>query len=389
MNTVPLPAKGKRLESRHFLHSIPVNLFLRSYYQSENTMEYQELNNYEISAIVSYSIAFNCEEARRRFAEEFDKDPPPVRTLRDWKKRFQETLSVIPRPRVGDHSDRRLSDEKREEVVRAFEEDPTTSQRKVSCATGISVSSVNKILKEENVRPFKFTKVQELLDNDFAARLDFCHNVIRRTQRDRYFVEKLAFSDEATFHLNGYVNSHNRFIYANSNPYATCEKPLKSPSVTCWAMVAPVFGIKFTIIDETMNGARYLTILNDIVFPCLRERKHRSIIYQQDGAPCHFANAVRNALNEHLPGRWIGRGSDFPWPPRSPDLSVLDFWLWGDVRNRLYQNPRPKTICELKERLTTILNCVSSEVIARSYKSFFKRCELCSENGGHHIEQFL
>ena len=149
MNTVQLPAKGKRLESRHFLHSIPVNLLLLPI---GITMEYQELNNCEISAIVSYSIAFNCEEARRRFAEEFDKNPPPVRTLRDWKKRFQETLSVIPRPRVGDHSNRRLSDEKLEEVVRAFEEDPTTSQRKVSCATGISVSSVNKIvLKEENV----------------------------------------------------------------------------------------------------------------------------------------------------------------------------------------------------------------------------------------------
>ena len=150
-----------------------------------------------------------------------------------------------------------------------------------------------------------------LLDNDFAARLEFCNNVIRRTQRDRNFVEKLAFSNEATFHLNGSVNSHNRFIYATSNPYATCEKPLKSSAVTCWAMVSPVFGIKFTIIDETMNEARYLTFLNNrpTVFPLLRERRHWSIIYQQDGAPCHFANAVRNALHENLglPGPTMDR----------------------------------------------------------------------------------
>ena len=47
----------------------------------------------------------------------------------------------------------------------AFEEDPTTTETNVNHATGISVSSVNKILKEENMRPIKFNKVQESLDN--------------------------------------------------------------------------------------------------------------------------------------------------------------------------------------------------------------------------------
>jgi hypothetical protein len=30
---------------------------------------------------------------------------------------------------------------------------------------------------------------------------------------------------------------------------------------------------------------------------------------QQDGAPAHFAVSVRDVLNEHFPGRWIGHGN--------------------------------------------------------------------------------
>jgi hypothetical protein len=45
-----------------------------------------------------------------------------------------------------------------------------------------------------------------------------------------------------------------------------------------------------------------------------------------DGAPAHHAAPVRNWLNEHFDERWIGRGEPFRWPPRSPDLTPLDFF---------------------------------------------------------------
>ena len=50
-------------------------------------------------------------------------------------------------------------------------------------------------------------------------------------------------------------------------------------------------------------------------------------------APAHFALSVRVVLNEHFPGRWIGRGSPtspapLSWPPHSPDLTTPDNSLW-------------------------------------------------------------
>ena len=55
--------------------------------------------------------------------------------------------------------------------------------------------------------------------------------------------------------------------------------------------------------------------------------------YQHDGAPPHYTLAVRVFLDNAFQGKVVGRGAGtFPfrgqeWPPRSPDLTVMDFWF--------------------------------------------------------------
>ena len=49
--------------------------------------------------------------------------------------------------------------------------------------------------------------------------------------------------------------------------------------------------------------------------------------FQHDGAPPHYTNRVRELLNELLPNRWLGRGGPVAWPPRSTDLTPLDYYL--------------------------------------------------------------
>ena len=56
----------------------------------------------------------------------------------------------------------------------------------------------------------------------------------------------------------------------------------------------------------------------------------------QDGAPPHFPVDVRNHLNERFPHRWIGRDSEFSWPPRSPDMNPLDYYVWGNMKDFVY-----------------------------------------------------
>jgi len=59
--------------------------------------------------------------------------------------------------------------------------------------------------------------------------------------------------------------------------------------------------------------------------------------FQHDGAPPHYTRCVREYLNESLPDRWLGRGGPVAWPPRSPDLTHLDYYLWCHVKTLVYE----------------------------------------------------
>ena len=89
-----------------------------------------------------------------------------------------------------------------------------------------------------------------------------------------------VFSDEATFYLNGSINLQNTFICAEENPHAVIVKPLKSASITCWAMVSPHHGIVHNVQNETMNGQSYQSILEEKVVPLLIGRRNRRQFYQ-------------------------------------------------------------------------------------------------------------
>jgi hypothetical protein len=70
-------------------------------------------------------------------------------------------------------------------------------------------------------------------------------------------------------------------------------------------------------------GSEMLPYLEEDVPLDIRGR----MLYRHDGAPAHFCRVVRGYLDEHYPHWWIGQGGLVAWPPRSPDLNPLDFYL--------------------------------------------------------------
>ncbi|GBM06963.1 hypothetical protein AVEN_239667-1 [Araneus ventricosus] len=71
---------------------------------------------------------------------------------------------------------------------------------------------------------------------------------------------------------------------------------------------------------------------------------------------------MRKVLNEKFHRRWIGREGSIPWPSRSPDIKPLDFFLWGYVKNIVYQSPILDTD-ELKSRITAAIQTVDSAML--------------------------
>ena len=113
------------------------------------------------------------------------------------------------------------------------------------------------------------------------------------------------------------------------------------------------------------------------------------------GATSDYALRIRQLLNREFPGRWMGRGSarhpaPVAWPPRSPDLTPLDFWVWGHLKQQIFtQDFRPRTIDELKDairRAVAELN-EDEEVRVRVFGEFRRRLDECVRRGGQSVER--
>ena len=92
--------------------------------------------------------------------------------------------------------------------------------------------------------------------------------------------------------------------------------------------------------SDRMTGQNYLDFLQNELPKQLEDvplATRIAMYFQYDGAPSHYTRHVMQHLNDTFPNRWIGRGSTINWPPRSPDLTPLDFCLWGMMKSEVYR----------------------------------------------------
>ena len=126
-----------------------------------------------------------------------------------------------------------------------------------------------------------------------------------------------------------YVKKQNCRIWGTENPHAYIEKPTKSKRVTVWygfwsrGIIGSFFFENERGETVTVNGHRYRAMLNEKI----KEEDIGNIWFQQDGATCYTAEATLDVLCPVFEDRIISRRADVVWPPRSWDLSPLDYYL--------------------------------------------------------------
>jgi hypothetical protein len=200
----------------------------------------------------------------------------------------------------------------------------------------------------------------------------------------------MLFSDEAVFYVEGEVNKQNHRYWSDANPsWVDPCKGAGGGKVMVWCgiwdtrIVGPVF------IDGTLNGERYLSMLRDDVLPTLlNPQGDFPTFFQQDGAPPHYATEVRQFLDEQFPGHWIGRRGPVEWPPRSPDLTPLDFYLWGHLKSIVYE-VKINNVAHLCRRIEEACASVDPTTLRRVQQDWHKRLQLCIQRNGGHIEHVL
>ena len=332
----------------------------------------------------------------RAFNDKYPGKNVSHRYVIDLVQKFLDTGSVcnqkIQQPRV-------LDEGSQVEIIGHFAMDPNTSVRKVARKTNISTGSVHKALKLNKFFPYKIQMFQQLCEDDCDRRIQFCEEMSQKITEDPNLLKNICFSDESTFFLNGFVNKHNCRYWDNTNPFVFREDHTQFPEkVNVWAgilgdeIIGPVF------IEGNLTGQLYLQCLEDVIDPLITQSvetqvdgdgnmmlNEEKLHFQQDGAPPHYAVPVREWLNERFPRRWIGRRGIQEWPARSPDLTPLDFFLWGYLKTEVYKTP-VHDLPELRARISRECRNITRETFEKVRREFENRLYYCLANNGSHFE---
>lgn len=311
---------------------------------------------------------------------------PKKQGLEQWKTKLLSTGTLHNLPHTMPKVTRTTDNI---EAVRGMvEENANVSVRQIRNQLGISIGTVHKILTEDlNLYPYKAQVVQELKPGDPEARSSFARQMMGHRLEHPEFPDNLIFFDEALFHVEGVPNRQNYRTWAESNPNIIISESLHPQYVHALmgigrhGLIGPFF------FDGTVTGQRYLDKLRDDVVPALQNWPNRqNLVLVQDGAPAHHSKIARAYLDQQFTN-WIGRASKFiAWPARSPDLTPMDFYLWGHLKQKLYRGQVFPNLDVLRERIREEAAQVPLDMIRNALDNFWKRLLICERNGGLSVE---
>lgn len=320
---------------------------------------------------------------------------PSAHAITTWVRNFEETGSALKKKPPGGIPTVRTP-ENIATARAAIERSPRRSVRQHASSLGIKRRSLQRILHELDFHPYKLQIVQLLNERDPASRMEFSIQILAKINEDANFLGNLWISDEAHFHLNGFVNKQNFRYWAQDNPCEFHQRPLHSAKVTIWCAVSchGVIGPYFFERDDgsavTVTSARYVEMLQTFFTPRLYELNLNveNMWFQQDGATSHTARQSMAAVRQLFGTRIISRNGDIAWPARSPDLSVCDFFLWGYLKGKVYRT-RPATIHELKENIENEITAIPQDLLHRAFQSFRNRLVECERRMGAHLSDVI
>jgi len=142
--------------------------------------------------------------------------------------------------------------------------------------------------------------------------------------------------------------------------------------------IGPIF------FDATITTAAYMGTFNT----CGNQLDNEEFsigYFQQDGATSHASQAIMAEIQSSLGDRLISKRL---WPPRSPDLTPPDYFLWGYLKGRVYQN-KPRTIDALKANITEEFQAVTADVLAKTFQNMTRQIQSCLDANGGHFQHML
>lgn len=325
----------------------------------------------------------NAYQAERLYAERY---PGRHHPCRKYFKILEEKFRAQPNE---NEQNTFIIDEATEiNVLASVEINKNASTREIGSALDISRESVRRILRKHGYKSYKYQLHQHLYEADAGRRVHYCNWLLE----NRNIVSRILFTDESRFTNNGMFNRNNLRYWSQENLHEFKEGNHQEVfGVNVWAGIVGTRIIGPILFQGTLNGIRYLNFLENEIEGFLGElpmNLRRSIYYQQDGAPTHNLRDVSNYLENRFQNKVISTYGHTRWPARSPDLTPMDFFLWGYVKERVYSSSS-RNLQELEIKIRQAFATITAQMLERVVRETISRAQKCTEVEGMHFEQLL
>ena len=103
---------------------------------------------------------------------------------------------------------------------------------------------------------------------------------------------------------------------------------------------------------------------------------------------CHTAEAALYVLRPIFEDCIVSRRADGVWLARSYDLTPLDYYLWGAVKDKCYAN-KPEAINVLKDNIREAIGEIQLHTIDNVHKNWTDRVGYCMASRGSHLNEII
>ncbi|GFW85833.1 putative transposable element [Trichonephila clavipes] len=140
--------------------------------------------------------------------------------------------------------------------------------------------------------------------------------------------------------------------------------------------------------NVTVNGDRYRAIITNFFFPELNNHDAQELWFQQDDAICHTARATIDLLKDTFGDRLISRFGPVNWPPRSCDLTPLDYFLWGYVKSLVYAD-KPQTLDHLSDDIRRVIADIRPQMLEKVIENWMSRLDYIRASRGSPMPEII
>ncbi|GFT91331.1 putative transposable element [Trichonephila clavipes] len=166
----------------------------------------------------------------------------------------------------------------------------------------------------------------------------------------------------------------------------------KTDTVWCALWAGGIIGPYFFKNDEghkvTVNGDRYRAMITNFFIPELNNHGVQELWFQQDGTTCHTARATIDLLKDTFGDRLISRFGPVNWPPRSCDLTSLDYFLWGYVKSLVYAD-KPQTLDHLEDNIRRVIADIRPQMLEKVIENWTSRLDYIRASRGSPMPEII